>query len=78
MSTSPRPLRSRARIAVDETGRSVPAGVEGEVEAVGPQLCVGYLDPAMNAAFRNFARFGGALVMVRAARRRPHPEARAA
>ena len=27
------------------------AGVEGEVEAYGPQLCVGYLDAALNTAF---------------------------
>jgi cyclohexanecarboxylate-CoA ligase len=36
---------------VDEAGRPVPAGVEGELELFGPQLCVGYLDPALNAAF---------------------------
>jgi cyclohexanecarboxylate-CoA ligase len=29
----------------------VEAGVEGEVEAYGPQLCVGYLDAALNTAF---------------------------
>jgi acyl-CoA synthetase (AMP-forming)/AMP-acid ligase II len=36
---------------VDDAGRPVPAGVEGELELFGPQLCVGYLDPALNAAF---------------------------
>ena len=36
---------------VDEAGRPVPSGVEGELELFGPQLCVGYLDPALNAAF---------------------------
>jgi cyclohexanecarboxylate-CoA ligase len=39
-----------ARI-VDDAGRPVGADVEGEIEAYGPQLCVGYLDPALNAAF---------------------------
>src|SRR4029453_6983933 len=29
----------------------VAAGVEGEVEAYGPQLCVGYLDASLNTAF---------------------------
>jgi non-ribosomal peptide synthetase component E (peptide arylation enzyme) len=29
----------------------VAAGVEGEIEAYGPQLCVGYLDAALNTAF---------------------------
>jgi cyclohexanecarboxylate-CoA ligase len=29
----------------------VSAGVEGEIEAFGAQLCVGYLDPALNVAF---------------------------
>jgi len=36
---------------VDESGAPVRAGSEGEIEAYGPQLCVGYLDPALNAAF---------------------------
>ncbi|HJW71108.1 MAG TPA: AMP-binding protein [Candidatus Binatia bacterium] len=36
---------------VDEEGRPLGAGVEGEVEAYGPQLCVGYLDAALNTAF---------------------------
>jgi acyl-CoA synthetase (AMP-forming)/AMP-acid ligase II len=31
--------------AVDDAGRPVPAGVEGELELFGPQMCVGYLDP---------------------------------
>jgi cyclohexanecarboxylate-CoA ligase len=35
---------------VDEQGRAVAAGAEGELELFGPQLCVGYLDPALNAA----------------------------
>jgi non-ribosomal peptide synthetase component E (peptide arylation enzyme) len=36
---------------VDDAGRAVGANVEGEIEAFGPQLCVGYLDPALNVAF---------------------------
>jgi len=36
---------------VDDAGRPVAPGVEGEIEAYGPQLCVGYLDPALNASF---------------------------
>jgi cyclohexanecarboxylate-CoA ligase len=36
---------------VDEQGRPVGTGVEGEIEAYGPQLCVGYLDAALNTAF---------------------------
>lgn len=34
---------------VDDAGRPVPAGVEGEIELFGPQLCVGYLDPERTA-----------------------------
>jgi len=34
---------------VDDAGRPVPPGVEGEIELFGPQLCVGYLDPARTA-----------------------------
>jgi cyclohexanecarboxylate-CoA ligase len=37
--------------AVDDAGGSVGAGAEGELELYGPQLCVGYLDPALNEAF---------------------------
>ena len=42
--------RGRAPRRRRRDGRSA-AGVEGEVEAYGPQLCVGYLDAALNAAF---------------------------
>jgi non-ribosomal peptide synthetase component E (peptide arylation enzyme) len=50
---------------VDEAGHPVPAGVEGELELFGPQLCVGYLDPALNAAFTagGFIRSGDLGVM---------------
>jgi cyclohexanecarboxylate-CoA ligase len=34
---------------VDDAGRPVAAGVEGEIELFGPQLCVGYLDPQLSA-----------------------------
>ena len=41
---------ARARL-VDDEGRPVGANVEGEIEAFGPQLCVGYLDASLNEAF---------------------------
>jgi cyclohexanecarboxylate-CoA ligase len=49
--TDGRPLPGCSARLVDPDGRPVPAGVEGEIEAFGPQLCVGYLDPALNSAF---------------------------
>jgi cyclohexanecarboxylate-CoA ligase len=49
--TDGRPVPGCVARLVDETGRAVGANVEGEIEAYGPQLCVGYLDPALNAAF---------------------------
>jgi cyclohexanecarboxylate-CoA ligase len=50
---------------VDEAGRPVPSGVEGELELFGPQLCVGYLDPSLNSAFTpdGFIRSGDLGVM---------------
>jgi cyclohexanecarboxylate-CoA ligase len=50
---------------VDEHGRVVPPNVEGDLEAYGPQLCVGYLDAALNAAFTadGFIRTGDLAVM---------------
>src|SRR5213079_463695 len=50
---------------VDEAGRPVAASVEGELQVYGPQLCVGYLDPALNAAFTpdGFLRTGDLAVM---------------
>ncbi|HSD10805.1 MAG TPA: AMP-binding protein [Candidatus Binatia bacterium] len=39
----------RVRI-MDEAGRLLPSGTEGEIEAFGPQMCVGYLDPSLTAA----------------------------
>jgi cyclohexanecarboxylate-CoA ligase len=46
--------------AVDESGRPVPSGVEGELELFGPQLCVGYLDSTLDVAFTDdgFIRSG--------------------
>ena len=35
---------------VDAAGRALPAGAEGEVQARGPECCLGYADPALNAA----------------------------
>jgi cyclohexanecarboxylate-CoA ligase len=49
--TDGRPVPGAAVRLVDDTGRPVPPGVEGEIEVFGPQLCVGYLDAALNAAF---------------------------
>ena len=49
--TDGRPVPGADARLVDETGRSVPVGQEGEIEAYGPQLCVGYLDPALNDVF---------------------------
>jgi len=49
--TDGRPVPGAVARLVDEQGRVVSAGVEGEIEAFGAQLCVGYLDPALNVAF---------------------------
>ncbi len=50
---------------VDEGGRPVAAGVEGELEVFGPQMCAGYLDAALNTAFTadGFFRTGDLGVM---------------
>jgi cyclohexanecarboxylate-CoA ligase len=49
--TDGRPVPGAEARLVDENGRPVPPGSEGEIEAYGPQLCVGYLDPRLNEAF---------------------------
>jgi len=49
--TDGRPVPGCVARMVDDAGRSVGANVEGEIELYGPQLCVGYLDPALNTAF---------------------------
>jgi cyclohexanecarboxylate-CoA ligase len=49
--TDGRPVPGCVARLVDEAGRPLGPGVEGEIEAYGPQLCVGYLDPALNVAF---------------------------
>jgi cyclohexanecarboxylate-CoA ligase len=49
--TDGRPVPGCIARLVDDAGRPVGPNVEGEVEAYGPQLCVGYVDPALNAAF---------------------------
>ena len=36
---------------IDEQGALVPAGVEGEIITRGPEMCLGYADPAHNDAF---------------------------
>jgi cyclohexanecarboxylate-CoA ligase len=60
LGTDGRPVPGAVARLVDERGRSVAPGVEGEIEAYGPQLCVGYLDPALNTAFTadGFVRTG--------------------
>lgn len=35
---------------VDSDGRDCPVGVEGEILASGPSMCLGYIDPSQNAA----------------------------
>jgi len=35
---------------VDDNGAEVPAGTQGEILSRGPDLCLGYTDPALNAA----------------------------
>jgi cyclohexanecarboxylate-CoA ligase len=49
--TDGRPVPGCVARIVDEAGRPVGPNVEGEIEAFGPQLCAGYLDPALNAVF---------------------------
>ncbi|NKB48635.1 MAG: AMP-binding protein [Alphaproteobacteria bacterium] len=36
---------------VDEQGAPVPVGIEGEIVTRGPEMCLGYADPAHNEAF---------------------------
>lgn len=45
----------RVRV-VNDTGELLPSGAEGEIEAFGPQMCVGYLDSSLTAA--TFTRDG--------------------
>jgi acyl-CoA synthetase (AMP-forming)/AMP-acid ligase II len=63
--TDGRPVPGGVARVVDEAGRPVGANVEGEIEAYGPQLCVGYLDPALNAVFTpdGFLRTGDLAVV---------------
>lgn len=54
MHTDGRPSPGCAVRIVDASGSEVARGVEGEIQAFGPQLCVGYLDRALNRdAFTN-------------------------
>ncbi len=59
--TDGRPVPGCTARLVDAAG----AGDEGELEIYGPQLCVGYLDPALNAAFTadGFLRTGDLAVI---------------
>ena len=63
--TDGRPVPGCVARLVDEAGQPVGPNVEGEIEAYGPQLCVGYLEPALNAAFTadGFLRTGDLAVM---------------
>ena len=63
--TDGRPVPGCGARLVDEAGRPVGAGVEGELQVYGPQLCVGYLDPALNVAFtpHGFLRTGDLAVV---------------
>jgi cyclohexanecarboxylate-CoA ligase len=65
LGTDGRPVVGATARVVDERGCPVPPGVEGEVEAFGAQLCVGYLDPTLNTAFTpdGFFRTGDLAVM---------------
>jgi cyclohexanecarboxylate-CoA ligase len=49
MYTDGRPAGGCTVRVVDADGASLPPGAEGEIEAFGPQLCVGYLDPGLGA-----------------------------
>jgi cyclohexanecarboxylate-CoA ligase len=63
--TDGRPVPGATARVVDEADRPVAAGVEGEVLVQAPQLCAGYLDPALNTAFTadGFFRTGDLAVM---------------
>jgi cyclohexanecarboxylate-CoA ligase len=63
--TDGRPVPGAVARIVDDDGRPVAAGVEGEVEAFGPQLCLGYLDTALDVAFTadGFFRTGDLAVL---------------
>src|SRR5256886_15753586 len=65
LGTDGRPVPGCVARRVDEAGRPVGPNVEGELQVYGPQLCVGYLDPALNAAFTpdGFLRTGDLAVM---------------
>jgi cyclohexanecarboxylate-CoA ligase len=63
--TDGRPVPGCEGRVVDERGRVLAADHEGELELYGPQLCVGYLDPALNEAFTpdGFLRTGDLAVI---------------
>lgn len=65
--TDGRPVPGALARLVDEQGKPVAPGTEGEIEAYGPQLCVGYLDAALNDAFTpdGFFRSGDLAVQDR-------------
>ena len=63
--TDGRPVPGCEARVTDDAGHRLAAGSEGELEIYGPQLCVGYLDPALNAAFTTdgFLRTGDLAVV---------------
>jgi cyclohexanecarboxylate-CoA ligase len=48
-STDGAPIGADQVRIVDEDGAELPPGERGELQARGPDLCLGYLDPALNA-----------------------------
>jgi cyclohexanecarboxylate-CoA ligase len=58
--TDGRPVPGGVARLVDDAGHPVGPNVEGELLIYGPQLCVGYLEPALNTAFTDdgFLRTG--------------------
>lgn len=49
--TDGRPMPGVELRLLDEDGSEVPVGVAGEIFSRGPELCLGYSDPALNEAF---------------------------
>ncbi|MDG2304754.1 MAG: AMP-binding protein [Candidatus Binatia bacterium] len=49
--TDGRPMESVELRLVDEDGQDVDVGVPGQILSRGPELCLGYTDPVLNAAF---------------------------
>ena len=50
-STDGRPIGGSLVRIVDDSGADCPDGTAGEILTMGPDLCLGYLDPALNTVF---------------------------